>query len=189
MTCYSGTDLLIHQLRNLYSAEIQFQLAMPTIVEGARSDRLARAIEYDRLDSGERLERLEASCAHFGAPPRGERCRGMEGLLKELRNGLLYRATGTADDSALRTDCRMVYQFKHAMYTNLIALCRGSGEGTVARLLEHNLAAEEELIVLLDHIDRHKGYRDSYADFTSGAAYPHLYLVPDDAVEARASRS
>ncbi len=189
MTCNPVLDLVIYQLRNLYSAEIQFQFAMPTIVESARTDRLARAIEYDRLESGVRLERLEASCAHFAASHSGERCRGMEGLLEELHTGLLNRAAGVADDSALRADCRLVYQFKHAMYTNLIALCRGIGERTVARTLEHNMAAEEELIVLLDHIDRHQGYRDSYADPTSGAAYPQLYLVPDDAVEARASRS
>lgn len=77
------TDLLEHELRDLYSAENQIIKALPKMAKTASHDNLRAAFEAHLEESKEHARRLEEVADEIGVSLGRHKCKGMEGLIEE----------------------------------------------------------------------------------------------------------
>ena len=66
-------DLLIDQLRDLYSAEIQLEVALPVIIDGMSSPLVRAAFEQRFEETEHQILRLQEIFSTLGSTPRGPR--------------------------------------------------------------------------------------------------------------------
>jgi ferritin-like metal-binding protein YciE len=76
-------SLYIDQLRDLYSAERQILDALPKMVKRSTHRELTAALEDHRATTARQVERLERIFNTLHEKPGGEKCEGIEGILKE----------------------------------------------------------------------------------------------------------
>ena len=84
-------ELLIEELKDLYSAEKQIVKALPKIIRGAASQELKAAITEHLEITKAQVTRLDEVFGTLGEKPRAKHCKGMEGLLEEERSLLRKR--------------------------------------------------------------------------------------------------
>lgn len=92
-------DLLILELKDLYSAEQQILKALPKMIKAATSEKLQAALEEHLQVTQKQAERLEKVCEEIGTTPKGHKCAAMEGLLEEGKE--IIEQKGKAADSVL----------------------------------------------------------------------------------------
>src|ERR1051326_4402633 len=83
MKATSLQELYVKELQDLYSAETQLIKALPKVAEASSSDELRSAIEEHLEKTKQHAERLEQIFEQLGESAKGEKCKGMEGLVKE----------------------------------------------------------------------------------------------------------
>ena len=83
MTKNSLQELYVHELRDLYSAENQMVKALPKMAKAASSDELRQGFGEHLEQTKGHVQRLEQVFEMLGENPKGKKCAGMEGLIKE----------------------------------------------------------------------------------------------------------
>src|SRR5882757_6820676 len=83
MRVESMDDLLVEELKDLYSAEKQITKALPKMAKAASSDELRQAFESHLDETNGHVDRLEQTFEILGKSSRGKTCEGMKGLLSE----------------------------------------------------------------------------------------------------------
>ena len=76
-------ELYINELKDLWSAENQILKALPRMMKAAPAKPLKQGFREHEQQTREHVRRLERIFRSLGASPRGKKCVGMEGLLKE----------------------------------------------------------------------------------------------------------
>ena len=76
-------DLLIHELRDLYSAEKQLIRALPKMAKSASSDAFREGFELHLEETQGQVERLDKIFEILGKSSRGPKCEAMAGLVEE----------------------------------------------------------------------------------------------------------
>src|SRR3954447_24507422 len=76
-------ELLVEEIKDLYSAEKQIVRALPKIIRGASSEELKAAITDHLEVTKTQVTRLEEIFGQLQEKPKAKPCKGMEGLLKE----------------------------------------------------------------------------------------------------------
>ena len=76
-------ELLIAELKDIYSAEKQIVKALPKMVKGAQSKELKAAFSEHLEVTKAQVTRVEEVFAAAGAKASAKRCKGMEGILEE----------------------------------------------------------------------------------------------------------
>ena len=145
MTLDTMHDLLVQQLRDLYSAEKQITRALPKMVKKAGILSLSEAFA-DHLDQTERhVDRLNEAFRYLDARVRGPKCKGMEGLLEE--GGEMLKMDGDAPvlDAGLIAAAQRVEHYEIAGYGSAIALASLMNHTEVVDLLEQTLAEEKAM--------------------------------------------
>jgi ferritin-like metal-binding protein YciE len=144
MSSSSLQNLLVSQLRDLYSAARQVLLIWPQLAQQVRSTSLREAIEGHRAETGMHLARLIEMLDALGRPATGVRSRGMEGLLVELLTQLAAEGGTTAGrDAAIVAGCQRVEAYELAVYGNALALARTLGLESIAVLLTRTMTEED----------------------------------------------
>jgi ferritin-like metal-binding protein YciE len=143
MSLNSMQDLLISELRDLYSAEKQLIQALPKMAKNASDAALKEAFTSHLEETRGHAERLEQACAELGVKPVGKKCKGMEGLIEEGNEILTEEAEDAVRDAALITAAQRVEHYEIAAYGGAITFARLLGEDGVADLLEATLEEEE----------------------------------------------
>lgn len=135
-------ELLINELRDLYSAESQLIQALPKMAEAASDPRLKSAFEMHLRETGEQAARLENIFSELGEKPTGETCKAMEGLVKESSD--YVRAGGNPDvrDAGLIGAAQRVEHYEMAGYGTARALATRLGLSDIAQLLQTTLDEE-----------------------------------------------
>ena len=72
-------DVLIDELRDMYSAENQLVKALPKMVKGAKSSELKQILADHLNETKEQVLRLRTVFEQLGKKPTGKHCSGMEG--------------------------------------------------------------------------------------------------------------
>jgi ferritin-like metal-binding protein YciE len=75
--------LYVEEMKDLYSAESQLVKALPKMVKAATSEGLRSGFEGHLGQTKEHVARLEKIFKALGESPKGKKCKGMEGLIKE----------------------------------------------------------------------------------------------------------
>ena len=156
MSLNTMEDLLVGQLTDLYGAVRMVTQVLPRMVEAAANERLAEAFRQQQAQTNEQLARLEQVFHFLGAHPRGRRCVGMAGLLREVGVRLTRGGNQALIDAGLITDARRVAHYEIAAYTSTIALAETLGLGSIVRLLTFTLREETAADERLSRIARNE---------------------------------
>ena len=76
-------SLLIHEIKDLHSAETQLVKALPKMAKAASESSLRDAFETHLEETKIHVERLEKVAELLGAKPGGKTCKAMKGLVEE----------------------------------------------------------------------------------------------------------
>ena len=136
-------DVLIDELRDMYSAENQLVKALPKLAKGARNDDL-KALFTDHLkETKDHVERLKSVFATLNVQPTGEHCKGMEGVIKEGADALEKDEDGASFDSGIIGAALRTEHYEIAGYTAIIAMANTLKMSGVVGLLQQSLKEEE----------------------------------------------
>src|SRR5215210_2912589 len=79
----SLSGLYLEELKDLYSAENQIIKALPKMIRAASSPELKQAFTSHLEQTKGHVERLVRICDDLGKSPKGKKCMGMEGIIKD----------------------------------------------------------------------------------------------------------
>ena len=145
-------DLMIAELKDLYSAETQLVKALPKMARGAVTPSLRKAFENHLEQTHEHVARLEKIFDVLGASPRGTKCKGMEGLLEEGSEMLDEDGDDTVRDAGIIAAAQRVEHYEIAAYGSTLAFATLMGHTDIAELLEATLSEEKAADELLSTI-------------------------------------
>ena len=135
-------DVLIDELRDMYSAENQLVKALPKMAKGAK-DKALKQLFTEHLDETKgQVLRLRTVFEHLGEKPTGQHCNGMEGVIEEGKEALEKDEEGPSFDSGLVGAALRTEHYEIAGYHASIAMAKTLGLTEVVGLLKENLAEE-----------------------------------------------
>jgi ferritin-like metal-binding protein YciE len=142
-------ELLLDELKDLYSAEKQITKALPKMAKAAVSPDLKKAFESHLEETQGHVERLDKIFETLGKSPRGKVCHGMEGLLEEGSEVMEEAEKGGVRDAALISAAQRVEHYEMAGYGSVREYANLLGQKQIASLLDETLeeekAADEKL--------------------------------------------
>jgi ferritin-like metal-binding protein YciE len=136
-------DLLVENLKDLYSAEKQLLAALPKMARKATTPSLKEAIETHRNETEEHVTRLEQALQMLGLPARGKPCKAMEGLIEEGKEILEEEAGDAVRDAGIIAAAQRVEHYEIAAYGSVVAYAKRLGNDEMAELLEMTLEEEK----------------------------------------------
>lgn len=163
-------DLLVEELKDIYSAEKQIVKALPKLVKAAENDSLKQALREHLEATKVQVTRLEEVFEVLEKKATAKHCKGMEGLLAEGTGLLEEEKSGTLRDLALIGACQRVEHYEVAAYGTARAMAENCGLDEAVALLSQTL--EEEVL----------------ADTTLSAVAEELYVKLGGKGEARSGQ-
>jgi ferritin-like metal-binding protein YciE len=135
--------LYIDDLKDLYSAENQLVKALPKMATAATSPDLRSGFEKHLEQTKDHVKRLETIFTQLDESPKGKKCKGMEGLIKEGAEAI-DEYDGELLDAALIGAAQRVEHYEMAGYGTVSAFAEELGKSTHASLLTETLEEEKE---------------------------------------------
>jgi len=135
-------DLLVEELKDLYSAESQLIKALPKMAKAASSEALREAFEHHLEETQHQLERLDQIFERLEIKPSRKKCKAMEGLLEEGKDTIAEDAEPMVHDAALIASAQRVEHYEIAGYGCAKAFALLLEEQAVADLLDETLEEE-----------------------------------------------
>jgi len=144
MTNNSLQELYVNELKDLYSAENMLVKALPKMAKAASSDELRQGFEEHLEQTKGHVQRLEQVFEMLGEKPKGKKCAGMEGLIKEGSEIMDEDYEGGVMDAALISAAQRVEHYEIAAYGTVCAFAELLEENAHATLLGETLQEEKE---------------------------------------------
>jgi ferritin-like metal-binding protein YciE len=142
-------DLLVHELRDMYSAEKQLTKALPRMIKAADNEELRQALEHHLGETEQHATRLESILSELEIPTRGAKCQAMEGLIEEGKTILEEEMDEEVRDAAIICAAQRVEHYEIAGYGCARTFAQQLGHDDAAQLLQQTLdeekAADERL--------------------------------------------
>ena len=136
--------LYVGELKDLFSAESQLLKALPKMAKVASSDVLRSGFEKHLEQTKDHVQRLEEILESLDESPKGKKCVGMEGLVKEGSEVTEEGFEGAVLDAGLIGAARRVEHYEMAAYGAVREIAKALGQTKHASLLEKTLAEEEQ---------------------------------------------
>ena len=137
-------DLFLDSLADMHYAENQLVKALPKMAKGASSEELRNGIEEHLEQTQGHVQRLEQIFEALGESPKGKKCAGMEGLIKEGSEVLSEDYEGETLDAAIIGAAQRIEHYEIAAYGTVKAFAQTLGENDHISLLETTLNEEKE---------------------------------------------
>lgn len=137
-------SLLVHEIKDLLSAEKQLIKALPKMAKGSSSEALRSAFEEHLEQTRGHVDRLERVFALLDKSARAEHCKAMEGLIEEGAELLEEEGAPEIKDAALIAAAQRVEHYEIAGYGTARALAELLGRDEAAELLQQTLDEEKE---------------------------------------------
>jgi ferritin-like metal-binding protein YciE len=137
-------DLYLNELRDLYNAEQRIIKALPKMVEAASSPELQQAFESHLQQTRVQTQRLEQIFEKLGEPAKGQKCKGIEGIIDEGEDLMDEDAPPAVADAALISSAQRVEHYEIAGYGTVCNFARRLGFEDHAQLLHQTLEEERE---------------------------------------------
>ncbi len=138
-------DLFVETLKDLYSAEHQIIKALPKMVKAANSPDLQKDFQ-DHLEQtkmqAQRIEQIFNDGVE--GTPRGKKCVGMEGIIREGDEVISENAAPDVKDAGLIAAAQKVEHYEMAGYGTARTYAQMLGHEKAARLLQQTLDEEEQ---------------------------------------------
>lgn len=141
--------LYVDELKDLWSAEKQILKALPKMRKAAGNRALKRAFKQHEQQSREHVRRLERILKRLGKSPRGKKCVGMEGLVKEGAELIKERPEQDVLDAGLISAAQHVEHYEMAGYGTVRSWARLLGFREDTKILQRTLNEEGDTDKLL----------------------------------------
>lgn len=161
MTIATLKDLYIDQLQDLYSANRQAVKVTRELKDAARSEQLRSALDAGAEGIEQGMEQLKTLIENHDANPRGEHCKGMEGLVAEAR---AHGIDADIEDADVR-DASIIAQYQRMTHYGI------SGYGTACAFAKR-LGLEEDANVLDTCLEDTRGGDRHMTRIASGEVNP-----------------
>jgi ferritin-like metal-binding protein YciE len=136
--------LYVDELKDLFSAENQLVKALPKMAKAASSEELRAGFEKHLEQTKGHVQRLEEIFQSLDESPKGKKCVGMEGLVKEGSEVMEEDFEDAVLDAGLIGAARRVEHYEIAAYTAVCEFAKVLGQPKHASLLEKTLAEERQ---------------------------------------------
>jgi len=136
--------LYVDELKDLFSAESQLLKALPKVAKAASSEVLRSGFEKHLEQTKGHVQRLEEILESLDESPKGKKCVGMEGLVKEGSEVTEEGFEGAVLDAGLIGAARRVEHYEMAAYGATCEIAKVLGQTKHASLLEKTLAEEKQ---------------------------------------------
>ena len=150
-------ELLVEELKDLYSAETQLTKALPKVAKNASDPQLKKAIESHLKETEGHVERLEQMFEQLGGSPKGKTCEGMKGLISEADERIKEGGEPAVLDAGLIADAQRVEHYEISAYGSARTFANLLGEKQIVTLLEATLkeekAADQKLTSIAESIN------------------------------------
>ncbi len=137
-------QLLEDELKDIYSAETQLIKALPKLAKAAESNDLRTAFEKHLEQTRVHAQRIEQICNDLKVQPRGKKCVGMEGVIKEGEEVLQGDMEPEPKQAALIGAAQRAEHYEIAAYGTARAHARQLGYLKAVDLLGQTLEEEKE---------------------------------------------
>jgi ferritin-like metal-binding protein YciE len=137
-------DLYLTELKDLYSGAQQIIKALPKMAENSTSADLRRAFEEHLEQTRVHAERLEQIFEKLDESPKGQKCKGLEGIIEEGEDIIDADAPPAVCDAALIASAQRVEHYEIAAYGTARTYARRLGFEDQAQLLDQTLQEEGE---------------------------------------------
>jgi ferritin-like metal-binding protein YciE len=135
-------ELLVDELKDIYSAENQIVKALPKMAKRVSSPELKRAFERHLEETRRQVERLDQIGEALEIKLTGKKCKGMEGLIEEGKEIMEEDFDENAIDAGLIGAAQKVEHYEIAAYGTARTHAMLLGYNKVARLLQQTLNEE-----------------------------------------------
>ena len=136
--------LYVEELKDLYSAENQLVKALPRMAKAATSVELRAGFEKHLGQTKEHVSRLEEIFKGLGESPKGKKCKGMEGLIKEGAEMIEDDPAPEELDAGLISAAQRVEHYEIAGYGCVSTYAKLLGEVRAASLLRQTFVDEKD---------------------------------------------
>jgi ferritin-like metal-binding protein YciE len=152
MAIRSMEELMLEELRELYSAERLALRAYPRMRKAIQTDALREAVQHHTEQTKEQVERLTHVFEMMDAKPRAKTCHSMQGLIEEAQEHLDADLEPELMEVMLIADLQKIEHLEIAAYGSAKAHAEALGYDEVAELLEETLNEEKETDALLNQV-------------------------------------
>jgi ferritin-like metal-binding protein YciE len=135
-------ELLVDELKDIYSAENQIIKALPKMAKAASSPELKRAFERHLEETRRQVERLDQIGQALDVKLTGKKCKGMEGLIEEGKEVMEEFDDDDTIDAGLIGAAQKVEHYEIAAYGTARTHAEMLGYTKAARLLQQTLDEE-----------------------------------------------
>ncbi|MGH9630345.1 MAG: ferritin-like domain-containing protein [Bryobacteraceae bacterium] len=142
MKLNSLKDLFILELQDLYHAENQILKALPEMAQEASNPQLRNAFERHQEETRNQVKRLEQVFSLVGEKAKGDKCEGIEGIIKEGRRMMKEDMSDEVKDAALISAAQRVEHYEMAGYGCVRTYADQLGMRDAASLLQETLEEE-----------------------------------------------
>ncbi len=136
--------LYVNELKDLFSAENQLVKALPKMAKAASSDELQAGFEKHLEQTKGHVQRLAEIFQSLDESPKGKKCVGMEGLVREGSEVMAEDFDDAVLDAGLIGAARRVEHYEMAAYTVACEFAKVLGQSRHASLLEKTLSEEKQ---------------------------------------------
>ncbi len=148
-------DLLHHELKDLYSAELQMLKALPRMTRAATHDDLKAAFRAHLRQTQMHALRLNKIALKMDQTLGRHTCKGMESLLEETADLIAEESDENVLDAALIAAAQRIEHYEIAAYRTACSLALRLGMQEAAALLQDTLDEERGTDRRLTHIAQH----------------------------------
>lgn len=143
MAINTADDLLLNELKDIYSAEKQAIKIYPKLAKSISSDEFKQAMQAHLEETKGQVERLDRIFEILEKRAGGKTCEGMKGLIEEGQQHAEEIADGPVRDAALIGAAQRMEHYEIAAYGTVIALAKAKGEKEMVQLLSETLEEEK----------------------------------------------
>jgi ferritin-like metal-binding protein YciE len=145
-------DLFSHGLKDIYYAEHQILRALPKLIESASNPQLKKGLKDHLGETKGQVSRLEQIFEMRKEKPKGTKCPGINGLIKEGDELTGNVADKKVADAAIIASARAVEHYEMSRYGALIGWARDLERNDFANILTMNLEEEKAADAKLNNL-------------------------------------
>lgn len=151
-------DLLIDEIKDLYSAEKQLVKSLPKVADTAADPQLSQTILDHLEETKQHVRRLEEVFTLLDESPKAKTCEAMKGLLAEAEKTIGQKGPDALRDAGLIGAAQRIEHYEIAAYGTARAFAEELGLESVVELLQATLneegAADKKLTQLAGTVNR-----------------------------------
>lgn len=144
MKVSSLQELYVEELKDLYDAENQIIKALPKMIDATSSEELQNALTEHLEITRQQAKRIEQIFQNMGEKLKAEKCKGMEGVIKEGADILSEDMDENVKDAAIISAAQRVEHYEMAGYGTVRTWANLLGESKAEELLQQTLDEEKE---------------------------------------------